>query len=109
MLMEYLKFIHTHNTWSLSTYIISLHHVEMWDDDPQFGGDDFIDNFTTANMSSLLDFDRSNSLNVTGMLGIGTITLTLFNLTTNPMTCNAGDSGTCVQHWRLILWLYSCS
>ena len=65
--------------------------MEVWDDDPEEGGDDFIDNFTIANLSSLFDFNQSNSLTVKGIESIGKITLEFYNLTINPMTCNAVD------------------
>ena len=71
----------------------------MWDDDPQINGDDFMDNFTIANLSSLFDFSQSNSLNVDGMEGIGNIRLAFYNLTTNPTTCNTGDNGTFSTGW----------
>ena len=71
----------------------------MWEDDHHSGGDDFMDNFTIANLGSLFDFNQSNSLTVNGMEGIGQITLAFYNLTTHPTTCNTEDNGTFLPHW----------
>ena len=69
----------------------------MWENDTELHGDDFMDNFTIANLSSLFDFDQSNSLTVIGMEGIGKITLAFYYLTTNPKTCNAGNDLTIIS------------
>ena len=66
----------------------------MWEDDPEVGGDDLIDNFIIANLSSLFDFNQFHSLAVIGMYGIGKITLAFSYLTTNPTTCNTEDNST---------------
>ena len=62
----------------------------MWDDDIEVNGDDLMDNFTIPNLASLFDFNQSNLLTVNRTEGISTVTLEFYNLTINPMTCNAG-------------------
>ena len=63
--------------------------MEVWDDDPEEGGDDLIDNFTIQLMSSLFDADQSNSQTFNGTEGIGYLTLAFYNLNFNPISCNA--------------------
>ena len=65
--------------------------MKVWDDDPEEGGDDFIDNFSIQLISSLFDGDQSNSQTVNGTEGIGYLTLAFYNLSFNPISCNAKD------------------
>ena len=67
--------------------------MEVWDDDGNTGGDDLIDNFTIRLMSSLFDGNQSNSrTTVSGIEGIGYLTLAFYNLNFNPISCNVGDT-----------------
>ena len=68
--------------------------VEVWDDDDALGGDDFIDSFIIANLSSEFHFNESNSLTSHGVKGLGNLSLVFYNLTTNPTLRNAKDHPT---------------
>ena len=68
--------------------------MEVWDDDPEVG-DDSVDNFTIAMLSSnFFHFNDSRSLTVHGIKDIGNLALAFYNLTTNPTLCNSGDNPT---------------
>ena len=60
------------------------------------GIDFFIDNFTIAIPGAVSNcVDKSNSLTVQGLHGIGNLTLVYFNLTTDPITsCSSADVST---------------
>ena len=68
--------------------------MEVWEDDPEVDGDDLMDNFTIAMLSSVFDSNQSNPLTIEGMKGIGELTLAFYNLTTNPTSCSAQDNPT---------------
>ena len=62
--------------------------VEVWDHDCT-SSDDKIDNFTIPLSSSLQMFNLSNSITVQGHYGVGNLTLSYGNITTDPTPCNA--------------------
>ena len=49
--------------------------MEVWDDDPEVGGDDLIDSFTVAVPRSEFHFNKSSLLTVHGMKKIGNLAL----------------------------------
>ena len=68
-------------------------NATIWEDDPEKGGDDLMDQFIISLPASAPDLNQCHILNVPGQYGIGTLTVAYFNLTTDPVTsCSSVDS-----------------
>ena len=93
--------MHSYHDMIILAPVISIHlnlqttlYVDVWDSGENEGGDvHLIDKFTITIPETVSNcLDQSNTLTVQGKHGIGILTLSYFNLSTDPITsCSSPD------------------
>ena len=84
--------------------------VDVWDDDPEFNGDDLIDKFTIPILDMVSALNESESKTLNGEKGNGQLTIAYYNFTTDQLLVLAAQhmhvatQQPLLQQVRVVYW-----